>query len=442
MSNNPAFQTKIGQWSLLLALLCAFVATQTVTAQVLEEITVTAQKREESVQDVGIAITAFSGEQMNALGFVNNTEVAALTPGVHISGNNAGHTQQFTIRGATQNDFADIAEAPNAVYVDEGYQATGQAQLFANFDMERVEILKGPQGTLFGRNATGGLVHYITKKPTQEFDAYGDVTYGSYDQVRFEGAVGGGLTETLSARVSGFINRHDDVMDNKFTDADIPPTPDFLAGQGRGPLTSNPDNHDDLWTDDQFSIRGQLLFEPNEDVSILLKGQYAQSKPASGPYQEVSTVAFLEDTDNDGMLDNAVDTAFLSDMPTLCEQIDNATGACVNSVFDLDFDGVRPNNRGDFFGAFEPDGTDGLDVITDHTTSDNDRVEIYGFTGKLSWDLDFATLVAVSNYSDQSKRQSLDVDSGPAGQFIVMNQSEFDWFSQEVRLEGETDKFR
>ena len=132
---------------MLLALLCAFVATQTVTAQVLEEITVTAQKREESVQDVGIAITAFSGEQMNALGFVNNTEVAALTPGVHISGNNAGHTQQFTIRGATQNDFADIAEAPNAVYVDEGYQATGQAQLFANFDMERVEILKGPQGT-------------------------------------------------------------------------------------------------------------------------------------------------------------------------------------------------------------------------------------------------------------------------------------------------------
>ena len=132
---------------------------------ILEEVKVTAQKREESIQDVGIAITAFSGEQLDAFGFVNNTGVAAFTPGVHISGNNAGHTQQFTIRGATQNDFADIAEAPNAVYVDEAYQATGQSHLFANYDMERVEILKGPQGTLFGRNATGGLVRNLEIGP-------------------------------------------------------------------------------------------------------------------------------------------------------------------------------------------------------------------------------------------------------------------------------------
>ena len=165
----------------------------------LEEVIVTAQKREESIQDVGISITAFSGEQLKAFGFINNTEVAAYTPGVYISGNNGGHTQQFTIRGATQNDFADIAEAPNAVYVDEAYQATGQAQLFASFDMERVEILKGPQGTLFGRNATGGLVHYITKAPTKETEAYADVTYGSYDSVRAEAAVSGALSDTISA---------------------------------------------------------------------------------------------------------------------------------------------------------------------------------------------------------------------------------------------------
>ena len=74
---------------------------------------------------------------------------------------------------ATQNDFFDLVEGPNAVYIDEGYQAAGQAQLFASFDMNRVEILKGPQGTLFGRNATGGLVHYITRKPTEETQAYG-----------------------------------------------------------------------------------------------------------------------------------------------------------------------------------------------------------------------------------------------------------------------------
>lgn len=144
---------------------------------VIEEVIVTAQKREESVQDVGIAISAFSGEQMEALGITSSADVAQFTPGVHISGNNGGHTQQFTIRGSTQNDFADVAEGPNAVYVDEAYQATGQSQLFANFDMERVEMLKGPQGTLFGRNATGGLVHFLTKKPTQETEAYINAGY-------------------------------------------------------------------------------------------------------------------------------------------------------------------------------------------------------------------------------------------------------------------------
>jgi iron complex outermembrane recepter protein len=423
-------------------LIFSFSAESIAQSSLLEEVIVTAQKREESVQDVGIAITAFTGEQLKAFGFINNTEVAAFTPGVFISGNNGGHTQQFTIRGATQNDFADIAEAPNAVYVDEAYQATGQAQLFANFDMERVEILKGPQGTLFGRNATGGLVHYITNAPTKENEAYVDVTYGSYDSVRTEGAVSGAISDTVSARIAGFYSRHDNVLDNKFTAADLPATPGFLAGQGRGPLTFNPDNNDDLWTDDQFALRGQILFEPNEDVTFLFKGQYAESTPASGPYQEAATVAFVDDTDGDGVEDQTVDTAFQRDLRTMCETISVNTGACVNSVFDLDFDGVRPNDQGDFWGAFEPDGAEGLDVITDHTTNDNDRTKIYGFTGKLSWDLDWATLISVSSYSKQTKRQSLDVDSGPAPQFIVMNQSKFDWFSQELRLEGEADRYR
>jgi iron complex outermembrane receptor protein len=424
-------------------LVFSFSAESIAQGGILEEVRVTAQKREESIQDVGIAVTAFSGEQLKAFGFINNTEVAAFTPGVFISGNNGGHTQQFSIRGSTQNDFADIAEAPNAVYVDEAYQATGQSQLFASFDMERVEILKGPQGTLFGRNATGGLVHYVTNKPTKENEAYADLTYGSYDSVRAEGAVSGALSDTVSARIAGFYSGHDDVLDNTFTDADLPATPGVLQAFGRAPtLTSNPDNHDDLWTEDQWALRGQLLFEPNDDVSFLVKGHYAQSKPASGPYQEVSTTAFVEDTDGDGNIDNAVDTAFTADLGSNCEMIDNITGACVNSVFDADFDGVRPTTTGDFFGAEEADGTEGLDVQTDHTTSNTDRAKIWGVSGILNWDLDWANLVSVTSYSKQSKRQSLDVDSGPAPQFIVMNQSKFDWFSQELRLEGEADRYR
>ena len=155
-----------------LSLIAATLPSQLSLAQsMLEEIVVTAQKREQNLQDVPIAISAFSGEQMNALGVEESFDIAAFTPGVHISGNLAGQNTQFSIRGVTQNDFNDIIEAPNAVYLDEGYIAVAQGQTFAVFDIARVEILKGPQGTLFGRNATGGLVNYVSNRP--DFDSFG-----------------------------------------------------------------------------------------------------------------------------------------------------------------------------------------------------------------------------------------------------------------------------
>ena len=98
-----------------------------IAQSVLEEIVVTAQKREQNIQDVGIAITAFTGDQMTALGVEQSFDIARFTPGVHISGNLAGQNTQFTIRGVTQNDFNDIIEAPTAVYLDEGYIPIAQA---------------------------------------------------------------------------------------------------------------------------------------------------------------------------------------------------------------------------------------------------------------------------------------------------------------------------
>ena len=374
---------------------------------ILEEVIVTAQKREESIQDVGIAITAFSGEQLDAFGFTNSTELTAFTPGAHMSGNSAGHTQQFTIRGATQNDFNDLAEAPNAVYIDEGYQAAGQAQLFASFDMDRVEILKGPQGTLFGRNATGGLVHYITRKPTDETEFYGDIVYGRYDQVRFEGAVSGALSENVKARVAGFYRRHDPMLKNIFTPEDLPPTPLYLAvpftpfgGAPRGPFNGSLSGQEDLWNDDQFAIRGQVLIEPNEDVEILLKGQYAESTLNSGPYQNGATIGEYDDQHRrvNSLLSNHRTN------PNSCEALIVGTKQCLpgGEVFDFDQDDYRPAPDTDLFGYRDVDG-DGLTTSTDHAVADFDTTDFHGFTGKLTWDMDWATLVVVSNYADQEK---------------------------------------
>ena len=149
-------------------LLQAIILTLPVQAAVLEEVIVTAQKREQSLSDVGIAVTAFTGEQIDALGFETSTDIIGMSPSVYVSADTGGQNRKFTIRGVTQNDFLDSSEAPVAVYIDEGYISTQQGQVFGLFDMERVEVLKGPQGTLFGRNATGGLVHYVTRKPTHD----------------------------------------------------------------------------------------------------------------------------------------------------------------------------------------------------------------------------------------------------------------------------------
>lgn len=196
-----------------------------VNAAVLEEVIVTAQKREQSLQDVGIAVTAFSGEQMRALGLEQSFDVADFTPGVHIGGNLGNQNLQYTIRGVTQNDFNDIIESPNAVYLDEGYLALANAQTFSLFDIERVEILKGPQGTLFGRNATGGLVHYHSVKPSlEESEGFIDITYGMFDsdadadQLRVEGAIGGPLSEKVAGRIAFMYNEQDGYLENNYPD--------------------------------------------------------------------------------------------------------------------------------------------------------------------------------------------------------------------------------
>lgn len=180
------------------------------------EIVVTAQKRQENVQDVGIAISAYTGDQLRALGIQKSADIASYSPGVHISGSLAGQNTQFTIRGVTQNDFNDVVEAPNAVYLDEGYIAIAQGQSFAVFDIDRVEVLKGPQGTLFGRNATGGLVHYISRAPSlTEWSGYVDAKYGIMDSpsnpgiFTLEAAAGGPVSEKVGVRVAGRWNKQE-----------------------------------------------------------------------------------------------------------------------------------------------------------------------------------------------------------------------------------------
>lgn len=429
----------------LLVLMAAFLPDSAAAQGVLEEMVVTAQKREQSVQDVGISITSFSGEQMETLGFNSSIDVAGMSPGVHIGGSIAGQTSLFTIRGVTQNDFTDSVESPVAVYVDEGYIAMGQGQSFALFDVERVEIAKGPQSTLFGRNATGGVIHYITRKPTQEADLRGHVSYGSYGNVTAEAAIGGPIGDALSGRVAVYLNNFEEILDNNYTAADAPIHP----GTGL-PMTGSPGGGEDLWNDDTMAIRMQLLFEPNDDVDLLISGSYAKTDVSSGPYQSSPSVPVF---DAAGRLVNTIKAG----PGETCEAITLGAAGCTPIPF-VDGEGAglpgflvlgpaglengtRPVAGGDFFGYVDEDGR-GNDIRSDFGYTDLNNFTSRALTAKLTWDLDFATLTSVTDTKDFEKLVIMDVDAAPVPQSLFQSDAQTDQFSQEVRLNGELDRAR
>lgn len=439
INNNEAIGVIIiMKLNLTTSLLTGLLVSGHVSAQLLEEITVTAQKREQSIQDVGIAVTAFSGDQLQALGVTDNTDIAAFSPGVFISANNGGINQQFTIRGVTQNDNFSIAESPNALYIDEGYRPI-VSQLSTAFDVERVEVLKGPQATLFGRNATGGMIHYISKKPTKETEGYLDLTYGDYNQMRVEGAVGGPLSDSVSMRLSGIYRRTDPIMDNEFSTSSLN---DLTFNSPGGPFVGASPNidNDDAWAENQYALRAQMQFYPRDDLSILVKVEDEKSRPNSNPYGSLATVAVIEGP-GPGTIINALVSNSRTN-PNSCEALQAGTTNCRNLIppLDGDFDGVRPVPNGDLFGYV--DNVNDLDVSHSFAFDNSNISESTGLNVKINWFLDWAELVSVTTYADSFKRQALDLDAGPAPFLSVSNYGDIDWLTQELRLEGKTDNFR
>ena len=171
------------------------------------EIVVTAQKREQRLSEIGIAITAMGRTDLMEMGRQDVTALATRVPNLAVNQYSPTITV-FNIRGVSQNDFADSQEAPIAFYNDEVYVAQLGAISGQNFDLERVEVLRGPQGTLFGRNATGGLIQIVTAKPTRSLGGFLSLTGGSYGQFATEGAISGPLSDTVRARFSFTTDNH------------------------------------------------------------------------------------------------------------------------------------------------------------------------------------------------------------------------------------------
>src|SRR5712671_7368153 len=159
----------------------------------LEEIVVTAQRRVERLQDVPLAITALSGSDLTDLGVRQAADITASVPNMLVNlpyGPEAQPT--FTLRGVTTQDYSQNQSSPIAMYVDEVYKAVGAVQALQTYDLDRVEVLRGPQGTLYGKNATGGAVSFYSRNPSlAAYDGYITAGAGNYSAYSVRGAVGG-----------------------------------------------------------------------------------------------------------------------------------------------------------------------------------------------------------------------------------------------------------
>lgn len=337
----------------------------------LGEIIVTATRREADVQRIGIAVSAMSSEVLEKYSVSDANELTALVPGFSYTDTGSPVVGLISIRGVSQNDFAGHLEAPNTFYIDEVYLPAISATSLQFFDVSRVEVLKGPQGTLFGRNATGGLLHVITNKPTQEFEGYASLTVAERDQIKLEGAISGPLSDTVRGRLAAYRNKADGYFKN--------------------------DLGKDLNEDDIVAGRAHLEMTPNEDLDIRLSADIYKQRPSTtgGGYATPGV------PDADGL------------------GVHNPGGTTVYGYADADGD--------PFTGSFSNPG--------------NIEKRLWGVSGRVAYDFGDISLISLTSYSDTESDYIEDNDLSPVP-FLEFTQSSYsEHFTQELRLEGESDNF-
>lgn len=369
------------------AAVMAAMAASTATAQI-EEVIVTATKRAESAQSVGMAIDAYSSEKMAEFGWTDITQVASQSPNLDIKYAWGNSMPIYTIRGVGMNSFQASDTPSVGLFIDEIFQtsiATMGAQLF---DMERVEVLKGPQGALFGRNTNGGAVSYFSKRPSQETSGFLRADIGKYNRVELEGGIGGALTDSLSARLS------------------------FMSvQQGEGWVYSRTSG-DDIGEVDLNSLRAQLLWEPSDQTSVNLK--FFASRDRSQPVY-FEHIGFWQ-PGSPGVFCNSFASGGKPD-PREC----------------VDVLGYSDTDNDPYAGDYtdRPDTPINADAELENDNS--------GFTLSIDHSFGNVELTSLTSYQSYDRYQPKESDGNP-GLFVdFLFASDITAFSQELRLSSNND---
>jgi iron complex outermembrane receptor protein len=419
-------------------------APQAGDAGAVDTIIVTAQFREQNLQDTPIAITAVSSAMLEARSQTSIQDVANQAPSVTLKQQGAtyGPSLGASIRGVGQFDFNPAVEPGVGLYVDDVYFATLTGSILDLLDLDRVEILRGPQGTLAGRNSIGGAVKLYSQRPEGDGTGYVSAAYGSRDRLDLRASADFNLAENLDMRLAGVSKKQDGYVDRldfgclypaggpaTFVDRSGATVPINPAG-GIPALTSDSDcllaKEGEV---DFIAVRGQLRYRPTDRIdiniaadysnddrttaaTILLEREYPNGGPASPIFPLAPNPPYTNGTPPSGAVPRDIQpfpTAVPYDTRFVCGDF------CNYATFNMPADGPYRASVGD----------------------GRVRFEGWGVSGQVEWELtDQLQLVSITAYREYTSEFSNDNDASPLAHSLGYGPLTFEFFSQELRLNG------
>lgn len=345
-----------------------------------DEIIVTAQKREQALQDVPVAISAFGASELSAKRITNVDQLSGIAPNLTIeAGNTTSSGIQVAIRGSVTSNVTTGEDPAVGIYLDGVYVGKGAGAVFDIVDLERVEVLRGPQGALFGRNTLAGAISLVTRKPSDQLRIEGELTYGNYNYMASRALVNLPLTDRFFVKVSGQFQVRDG-----FTKLSADPLGFFPTAQG---------DMDDL---NRYSVLAQARWLPTDNLTI--DYSYHLSRTNEHPLSALSGVG----------AGNIFDPASPVYIPTMPANLYVVPGK------------NRPKK-----------------IAVDHRSIDKSKV--YSHSLNMELDLGDAALRSISSYRDVSIDQGnlgLDVDGTPMPLALGGFKIDISQYSQEFQLVG------
>jgi outer membrane receptor protein involved in Fe transport len=356
-------------------------ATQDQGGNSVEEIVVTAQKREQSLQDVPIVVTAISEQALQDAGVRDIKDLTVLTPGLTVTSTSSEASTTARIRGVgTVGDNPGL-ESSVGVVIDGVYRPRNGVGFGDLGEIERIEVLKGPQGTLFGKNTSAGVINVLSKAPEFDFGVDAEFTVGNYGALEAAGSVTGPLADTLAGRM--FVARR--VRDGLYD-----------VENGNGPRTETDDNNRDYYT-----LRGQLLWTPTDDLDVRFIADY---------------------TDRDEYC---------------CVGVNTVRNPVRQGYIDF-----LSQQRHGVPGTLNP--VDPYERLAFANLSTDQKIEDSGLSAEATYDInDDLTLTSISAIRNYRLEQGQDSDFSTAdiwGRSPNENSTEFNYYTQELRLAGATDR--